>query len=187
MSTTNKLQPQKGHLLIAEPFLGDSNFERSVIFLCEHNEQGSFGLVLNQSTSLTLNDVFDTPVSTDFPLYLGGPVEQNTLHFIHRLPFLEDAIPVGNDLYWSGDFEQLVSLLNVGKITEQDIRFFIGYSGWSAGQLDNEMKRNSWIVSQTDASFIFNTPSKEFWRAVLRRMGGDFKVKSNYPIDPRLN
>lgn len=180
-------EPAKGKLLIAEPFLGDSNFERSVVFLCEHNEHGTFGLVFNQNTNLHLNDVLREPVVNNLPLYLGGPVEQNTLHFLHRLPFIEDAIPVGDDLFWSGDFEQIISLLNVGKITEQHIRFFVGYSGWSAGQLDDEIQQKSWIVSEADASFIFDTPTDQFWRAILRRMGGEYRIKSHYPTDPSLN
>lgn len=177
----------KGKLLIAEPYLGDANFERSVVFLCEHNDNGSFGLVLNQTTSLTLNDVLQEPVATDLPLYVGGPVEQNTLHFLHRLPFVEDKIEVSTDLYWSGDFEQIVSLLNIGKISERDIRFFIGYSGWSAGQLMQEIERNAWIVASTTPAFIFDTAPEQFWRQILRNMGGEYRVKSNYPTDPRLN
>lgn len=180
-------QPTKGSLLIAEPFLGDANFERTVVFLCEHNERGTFGLVLNQSTNLCLNDVLTTPVATNLPLYVGGPVEQNTLHFIHRLPFVEEAIEVSTGLYWSGDYEQIVSLLNIGKITEQDIRFFIGYSGWSAGQLNDELRHNSWVVTNSDADLIFDIPSDQLWRGVLRRMGGEYRVKSHYPTDPRLN
>ncbi|MEZ4900393.1 MAG: YqgE/AlgH family protein [Spirosomataceae bacterium] len=180
-------KPAKGKLLIAEPFLGDPNFERSVVFLCEHNDHGSFGLVFNQSTTLSLNDILREPVANNLPVYLGGPVEQNTLHFLHRLPLIEDAIPVTHGLYWSGDFEQLTTLLNVGKITEQDIRFFIGYSGWSAGQLEEEIQRKSWIVSDTDPNFIFETPVEQFWRSVLRRMGGEYRVKSHYPTDPSLN
>ena len=158
----------KGNLLIAEPSLGDPNFERSVVFLCDHDERGTFGLVFNQTTNLHLNDVLKEPVANDLPLYLGGPVEQNTLHFLHRLSFIEEAIPVGENLFWSGDFEQVISMLNVGKITEQDIRFFIGYSGWSAGQLEEELKKDAWIVSKTDAAFMFDTPINQFWRAVLR-------------------
>lgn len=181
------LKPAKGKLLIAEPFLGDPNFERSVVFLCEHNEHGTFGLVFNQTTNLHLNDVLKEPVVTNLPLYLGGPVEQNTLHFLHRLSFIEDAVPVGENLYWSGDFEQITSLLNVGKITDRDLRFFIGYSGWSAGQLEEELSKNAWILSDTDAGFIFDTPVDQFWRAVLRKMGGEYRVKSHYPTDPRLN
>jgi putative transcriptional regulator len=180
-------KPAKGKLLIAEPFLSDPNFERSVVFVCEHNEWGTFGLIFNQSTNLFLNDILQEPVANSLPLYLGGPVEQNTLHFLHRLPFIEDSIPVSDNLYWSGDFEQIVSMLNVGKITEQDIRFFIGYSGWSAGQLDEEIQKNAWIISEADAPFIFDTPTSQFWRAVLRRMGGEYRIMSHYPTDPSLN
>ncbi|MFN4146816.1 MAG: YqgE/AlgH family protein [Runella sp.] len=179
--------PERGKLLIAEPFLGDPNFERSVVFLCEHNAQGTFGLVLNQPTSLQLNDVLRQPVATNLPLYIGGPVEQNTLHILHRLSIIEDATEVGENLFWSGDFEQITTLLNVGKISERDIRFFLGYSGWSAGQLDDEMRQNAWIVSQATGEFIFDTPADQFWRAILRSMGGAYRIKSHYPIDPSLN
>jgi putative transcriptional regulator len=177
----------KGKIIIAEPFLGDKNFERSVAILCEHNEHGSFGLVLNQQTNLKLDDVVDN-IYGDLPLFLGGPVEQNTLHFIHRLGNqITGAIEIGNGIYWSGDFEEVKILINIGKVSEKDIRLFIGYSGWASGQLEGEMKQDSWIVSETDANFIFDTPTKEFWRAVLKRMGGEYKVLSNYPTDPRLN
>ncbi|WP_229251097.1 YqgE/AlgH family protein [Emticicia sp. BO119] len=177
----------KGKLLIAEPFLGDPNFERSVVLLCEHNSTGSFGLVLNQTTSLHLDDVIEN-VYGELPLFIGGPVEQNTLHFIHRLGNqIEGAVDIGNGIYWSGDFESVKTLINIGKVSENDIRLFIGYSGWSAGQLVDEMNRNSWIVSETDAHFIFDTPADQFWRAILKSMGGEYKVLSNYPTDPRLN
>ena len=97
------------------------------------------------------------------------------------------AVDIGNGVFWSGDFKQVKTLVNIGKISEDDIRLFIGYSGWSGGQLEGELKQNSWIVSDTDASLIFDTPSKSFWREVLKRMGGQYKVLSNYPTDPRLN
>lgn len=180
-------KPATGKLLIAEPFLEDTNFKRSVVFMCEHNEHGTFGLVLNQPTNLKLNDVLREPVVNNLPLYLGGPVEQNTLHFLHQLSFIEDSIPVGGNCFWSGDFEQIVSLLNVGKITEQDIRFFIGYSGWSTGQLEDEINEKAWIIADSTPSFLFDTPADQLWRSVLRQMGGEYRVKSHYPIDPSLN
>jgi putative transcriptional regulator len=178
----------KGSILVAEPFLGDPNFERSVVLVCEHTQRGSFGLVLNQPTQLTLQDVMQESPFLDLPLYLGGPVQQNTLHFIHRLPNLvPDSIPVARDLYWGGDYEEVKTLLNIGKIQETDIRFFLGYSGWSSGQLESELSEDAWIVSKADASFIFDTPSEQFWRGVLKKMGGKHKLLANYPIDPRLN
>lgn len=177
----------KGSILIAEPYLGDPNFERSVVLICEHSHEGSFGLVLNQSTNLTLSDVLED-VYADMPLYVGGPVQQNTLHYIHRRPdLIDNSIRVLDGLYWSGDFEQVKQAVNLGTLKEEDIRFFIGYSGWSSGQLDGELAEKSWYVTQTDAGFLFDTPADQFWRGILKRMGGEFKAISNYPVDPRLN
>ncbi len=177
----------RGKILIAEPFLGDKNFERSVVLLCEHGPKGAFGLVLNQVTNLQLDDVIDN-IYAELPLFLGGPVEHNTLHFIHRLGHeIDNTIEIGNGVFWSGDFEQVKTLINIGKITAADIRLFVGYSGWGEGQLENEIKQDSWITNTIDANLIFDTPSKNFWREVLKRMGGNYKVLSNYPTDPRLN
>ncbi|WP_020596890.1 YqgE/AlgH family protein [Spirosoma panaciterrae] len=178
---------KNGDLLIAEPFMGDTNFERSVVLVCEHNQAGTFGLVLNQQTDIHLSDVIDD-IHVDLPLFVGGPVQQNTLHFIHRRPDLIDgSIRVLDGLYWSGDFEQIKQAVNIGTLTERDARFFIGYSGWSEGQLDAELAQKAWIVSRTNASFLFDTPTKEFWRGVLKRMGGEYKSIAHYPVDPRLN
>ena len=158
-----------------------------MVLLCEHNQEGSFGLVLNQLTNLQLDDVIEN-IYAEFPLFLGGPVEQNTLHFIHRLGNeIDNTIEIGNGIFWSGDFEQVKTLINIGKISANDIRLFVGYSGWSAEQLEREIKQDAWIISEIDAEVIFDTPSKDFWREVLKRMGGEYKVLANYPTDPRLN
>ncbi|AQG82249.1 YqgE/AlgH family protein [Spirosoma montaniterrae] len=176
-----------GSLLIAEPFLGDSNFERSVVLVCEHNQAGTFGLVLNQLTDVNVSDVIED-MHADLPLYVGGPVQQNTLHFIHRRPdLLDESIQILDGLYWSGNFDQVKQAVNLGTLTERDIRFFIGYSGWGEGQLANELEQKAWIVSQTDADFLFSTPANAFWRGVLKRMGGEYKAIAHYPVDPRLN
>ncbi len=167
--------------------MGDQNFERSVVLVCEHNQMGTFGLVLNQSTDIHLSDVIEE-VHTDLPLFVGGPVQQNTLHFIHRRPDLIDgSIRVETGLYWSGDFEQIKQAVNLGTLTERDARFFIGYSGWSEGQLDAELQQKAWIISHINADFLFDTPTNEFWRGVLKRMGGEYKSIAHYPVDPRLN
>ncbi|WP_149241624.1 YqgE/AlgH family protein [Dyadobacter sp. 32] len=180
--------PSKGCLMIAKPFLGDPNFERGVILLCTYNEQGSFGFVLNQVTELFLGDVLEETIYQDIPLHLGGPVEKNTLHFIHRRP---DLITGGDEImkgvFWGGDFEQAKTQLNINGLDKTDIRFFIGYSGWGGGQLENEMKEESWIVTQADSDFLFSTPPESFWREILRKMGGAYRSIAHYPIDPRLN
>lgn len=183
----NEQQPAAGKLLISEPFMGDDNFERTVILLCEHNASGSFGLVLNQQMSLTLSDVIEGNYS-DQPVFTGGPVQQNTLHFLHRLGAeVEQTVEVTENVYWGGNFDYLKNKLNFQSKPHADVRLFIGYSGWEAGQLQNEINRNAWFVSEADAALIFDTPTKSVWRETLRRMGGNYRVIANYPTDPRLN
>lgn len=183
-----KKEVNKGDFLIAEPFLSDPNFERSVIFICEYNEHGAFGLVVNQETELLLSDVLEETIYHDFPLYLGGPVENNTLHYLHRRPdLITDGVHIKEDLYWGGNFDQVKMCLNLKQITNDEIRFFAGYSGWSEGQLANELEQNAWIVTTTDADFLFSTPSGSFWREILRQMGGEYRSIAHYPVDPTLN
>jgi putative transcriptional regulator len=178
----------KGSLLIAKPFLGDPNFERGVILMCEHNEQGSFGFVLNQTTELFLGDVLEETIYQDITLHLGGPVEKNTLHFIHRRPdLINGGAEIMKDVYWGGDFTNVKTLLNMNTLNQDDVRFFIGYSGWGEGQLDEELSQDSWIVTNTTSDFLFTTPPGNFWREVLRNMGGEYRSIAHYPIDPRLN
>lgn len=181
--------PEKGDLLISEPFLPDPNFERSVILLCEHNEEGSLGFVLNKPSDLKLEDALDEVTGYEKALYTGGPVQMNTLHFIHKAPHLiHHGERISEDIYWGGDFENLLTLINTRQLLPDDIKFFIGYSGWSAGQLEAELAENSWIVyKQTSVQQVFQVAPHLLWREVLSSMGGKYKMFSNYPIDPRLN
>ena len=181
-----------GTLLISKPFLGDPNFERSVVLLCrDEPADGSFGLVLNRLTSLVLDDVLDLPpeatAAAMVPIYVGGPVEPNTLHYLHRRADLPGAIDLGQGVYWGGDFETLLRLLGSGAVEASDVRLFAGYSGWSAGQLAGEMRGQSWIRHPASAGKVFTLASDAFWREILREKGGKFKVLANYPVDPRLN
>ena len=182
-------EPEKGDFLLSEPFLNDPNFERTVILVCEHNDEGTFGLVMNKLSDLQLNDVLEEEVT--FPTYLniGGPVEQNTLHFVHRLgQTIDGSIQLNGDLYWSGDFEQVKFLMNSGLVAAEDIQFYLGYSGWASGQLRGEMDSSSWFVRKgATAKEIFDLESDILWKSILREMGGKYKVFSNYPSDPRLN
>ena len=181
-----------GTLLISRPFLGDPNFERSVVLICRDElDHGTFGLVLNNLTSLTLADVLELPpehaAPAAIPLYVGGPVEPNTLHFLHRHAGLPGAADVGQEVYWGGDFDELLSALSTGRLATADVRFFVGYSGWSKGQLASEIQRQSWIQQPASAGKVFTLASDAFWRDILREKGGQYKLLSNYPIDPRLN
>jgi len=177
-----------GSLLISVPMMEDPNFRRSVVLICEHNEKGSFGLTLNRPIDASLADVLDGVYTFDPTLHLGGPVQRDTLHFVHCA---DDRIPDGIDLpggvTWGGDFDAVQALAHSGELSDADIRFFLGYSGWSPGQLQSEIDEEAWIVAAEGAPVLFEEPADELWRAVLRRLGGEYALLSTFPDDPRMN
>ncbi len=180
--------PESGSILIANPHLNDPNFLRTVVFLCEHNAEGTFGFVLNRKLEYTLDELVPQLGDFKLPVYEGGPVEMNTLHFLHQYPDeIEDSKKVIEGVYWGGSFEKLVELINSRTIDVSKIRFFLGYSGWSEGQLDFEMEEKSWIVAEGLKKFLFDTSDKELWKEVLNHLGGDYKLIVNAPLDPRMN
>jgi putative transcriptional regulator len=184
----NKIKPEKGRLLISEPFLPDPNFERTIILICENNDEGSFGFVLNKPSLANVSDVMDDIKDYNSPAMVGGPVQQDTLHYLHRHPGIEDSVEILDGVFWGGNFERVLFLLETQQLAHKDIRFFLGYSGWSGGQLDVELGQDSWIVSdQASEELIFDTEPEGMWKKTLKIMGGRFSVYSNYPKDPRLN
>jgi len=184
-----ELTPQKGDLLISEPFLPDPNFNRTVVLLCEHNEMGSFGFVLNKPSNLKMSEIMEDLGGLEIEAYLGGPVQQDTLHFIHRRPELfENSIEITDGLFWGGEYEKLKLLADTGQINPNEFKFFVGYSGWSGGQLSNELEENSWIISRNiEIEHIFDTKPDKLWKIALEKLGGKYRMFSNYPVDPRLN
>lgn len=175
-------------MLISEPFLPDPNFERTVVLLCEHNEEGSFGFVINKPSILKVNDVIEDIKATDEIVFVGGPVQQDTLHFLHRNTPVENAVKIQEDLYWGGTFNSLMVELDTGRLRPGDIKFFLGYSGWGQGQLERELEEDSWIVCDfITHDLLFDTEPSVIWKKALDSMGGRFSVYSNYPVDPRLN
>lgn len=180
---------EKGDLLISEPYLPDPNFERTVILICEHDENGTFGFVLNKLTDYSFDEVMELAENFDEKVFLGGPVQQDTLHFIHRSPELfEQKKEIIDGIYWGGEFDKLLSLINTKQINKKDFKFFLGYSGWSEGQLNEELKAKSWIVyKKTTAAKVLDMSPEDLWRQALSEMGGKFKMFANYPVDPNLN
>ncbi|GAB3832954.1 YqgE/AlgH family protein [Hymenobacter jeollabukensis] len=184
---------RSGSLLISQPFLGDPNFERSVVLLCRHDEEdGTFGLMLNRPTTVRLGDAMSLPGGDEhpaatLPLHVGGPVQPDTLHYLHQRPDLPGAEPLAEDVYWGGDFEMLLGLIAAGELTENNLRLYVGYSGWTAGQLAGEVQEKTWIVHPNAAGKVFTLTTDAFWQAILREKGGRYRVLSNYPLDPRLN
>lgn len=178
----------KGSILISEPYLGDIHFERTVVLVCEHNEQGTFGYIINKPTTLEISSLVSDIDGFDANVYSGGPVSQDSLHFIHRgKKRIEGDVEVTDNLYWGGNFDEMRTLIQRKEISPAEIRFFIGYSGWGEGQLEAEMENKSWILGNASAEQIFEETTEQLWRILLKNMGGKYKAISNYPVDPRLN
>lgn len=182
------IEPGPGILLIAEPFLKDPNFIRTVVLLCEHREEGSFGLVLNKQIEQTLDELITDLEGFSFPVYYGGPVQMNTLHFLHQYPdLIPDTVKIGNNIYWGGNFESLTALIKSNSIDASRIKFFVGYSGWGDGQLSGELNEKSWLTVSATRNLVFDIQHDEIWKMSLQQLGGDYGAMINYPIDPQLN
>jgi len=179
---------QPGALLVSAPMMEDPNFRRSVVLLCDHQpETGSFGLILNQEIDAQLSDVIEGFFVYDPPLHLGGPVQRDTLHFVHRRSDIPDGIDLPGGITWGGDFDTVRELAQEGTPSTDDLRFFVGYAGWSPGQLADEMDEEAWIVAPGAGELLFSAESDNLWRSVLRKMGGEYALLSTFPDDPRMN
>ena len=187
---SNQEVPTKGKLLISSPFLNDIHFMRSVILMVEHDQEGSVGLIMNKNFKLNvyLNDLmpgFEN--APKIPVYKGGPVGCDTLFYINHFKDLKGAIPILPGLFLNGDFEQIKTyILNNGK-TEGVVRFFTGYAGWSAQQLEEEIQENSWVVTEIKEDLLSNFDLKHLWKNSLYKMGNKYALWANYPIYPGLN
>ncbi|TRX39692.1 YqgE/AlgH family protein [Flavobacterium restrictum] len=180
---------KKGHLLIAEPsIIGDLSFNRSVILLADHNAEGSIGFIINKPLKYTINDLIPE-IESSFKIYNGGPVEQDNLYFIHNIPeLIPNSIEISNGIYWGGDFESTKELINNGEIGKENIRFFLGYTGWDENQLETEMQGNSWIITKNSYdNKIIGKSTTHFWKEQIMELGGDYLIWSNAPENPYLN
>ena len=187
---SNQELPCKGKILISSPFLNDIHFMRSVILLVEHDQEGSVGLIMNKNFKLNvyLNDLLPGFESVPkIPVYKGGPVGCDTLFYIHRFKDLQGAIPIMPGLYLNGDFEQIKSYIQNEGETEGVVRFFTGYAGWSAKQLEEEIHENSWVVSDIKDNLLSNMNLKHLWKNSLYKMGNKYALWAKYPIYPGLN
>lgn len=184
----NDLKPTKGKILISEPLLGDQYFKRSVVLLAEHNDDGSFGLIMNKPIENKFNEIVD-----DFPefggqLFLGGPVSNSSLFFIHTLgKQVADSLEIKDGLYWGGDIDAIRELMLIQNIDESQIRFCVGYSGWESKQLDEELERNSWLVADLPVETLMKISPDKMWDHALSELGKEYTYWKNFPTDPGLN
>jgi putative transcriptional regulator len=181
-------QITSGSILIADPFLKDPNFLRTTVFLCEHQEEGSFGFVLNRKHTVAIGELIDELEGCNYPVYYGGPVQMNSVHFLHqRSDIITGGLEIIDGIFWGGNFEEVTSLIKNKTLTQNQIRFFIGYSGWSEGQLEGEMKEKSWLITNGTRKLVFHRNTDLIWKDALKQLGGEYTQLINYPIDPQLN
>ena len=186
--STQKLEA--GSVLLSNPFMDDPNFRRSVVLLVEHSkEHGSMGFILNKPLEIHLSEI--TLEFTMLPalLHYGGPVQLDTLHFIHRLgdQFIGESLKIREGIFWGGDIELLQEKSRSRSIDVSDIRFFVGYSGWSTEQLESEFENNSWIVTGITSEQIFDYDPQTMWQDVLKRISDRHAFIANLPENPRFN
>lgn len=177
-----RFKAEKGKLLVSEPFMMDPSFKRTVVLLAEHQTEGSIGFVLNRTYPMTSMELIPEILESDFPLYSGGPVDADTLHFIHRR---KDCIPQSSEIapgvYWGGSIEQVNSCLNKGLAEMTDFRFFVGYSGWAPGQLADEISTKAWWTREACPALIFETAPEELWEVAVKTLGLDYAYLTKAP------
>ena len=176
-----------GTLLISEPFLKDPYFQRTVILICESDESGSFGFVVNKIFRDRKNKEFSINGSEKIQAYYGGPVAPETLHFIHSRPdLIENGVQITDEIFWSGNYDKAMFAIENKLIKPTEIKFFIGYSGWEAGQLQEEYAEKTWITHKATPDLVFHSNPSGIWKMSMEQLGGDYKMMSNFPVDPSL-
>jgi putative transcriptional regulator len=180
--------PEKGKILISEPFLPDTFFNRSIVYLTDHDSKGSVGFILNKKLDIKISDAVTGFEGWDENLNMGGPVAPDTLHYLHNLgPAVPKSVLVAGGIYWGGDIDVIRNMINLGTVKPEQIRFFLGYSGWSAGQLERELKENSWVIAKVRSEVIMNSRGVDSWKRLLRTFKNKYRIWADFPESPEMN
>lgn len=179
---------QKGTILIARPTLMTDVFHRSVVLLTDHSEDnGSIGFVLNKSLHIPVSEFLNDLNSQD-NVYEGGPVDQENIFYIHNRPdLIMDSEKIMENLYWSGNFNDVKHAINNGYLSENEIRFYLGYSGWATNQLQTEIENNAWNVVNNVNFDFFKNWHNNLWKNHMKNLGGENLLWLNMPDDPAMN
>lgn len=177
---------KKGTILIAKPTLTNDIFQRSVVLITDHIESGSIGFILNRSTNLPIN-IFVSELDSDLTVYEGGPVDKENVYYIHTRPdLIRNSENIIGNIYWSGSYEDVKKAINEKLIADNEIKFLIGYCGWSPKQIINELNNNSWEI--LDLNFdIFDHWESDLWKILMKQLGGENLLWVNTPADPSMN
>ncbi len=183
----SSLIPQRGRIIVSEPFLPGNYFSRSAVLLVDHSPNGTVGFILNKPIETRFNQFLTIIPSFRFQVFTGGPVSNDSLYYIHTLgDKISGSLKVKGELYWGGSFEELKLAIATGKAKPDQVKFFVGYSGWSSGQLEDEITGNSWLVTEADIKMIMKS-NQDFWLESVKNAGGHYKTWRNFPEDPNSN
>lgn len=188
-SFTNTNSPQKGTLLLSDPFEIDVHFTRSVVLICNHDEDGTFGFVLNNYVDLSAQELHEDLESFSGRVSIGGPVDKTNLYYIHRFGnSITGSEHIIDDLYFGGSFDEILEQIKSNPEQEKNVRFFVGYSGWSKGQLEEELQQNTWIVVNNHSTEqIMTTHNQNLWKEIMALQGTKYKLLADFPIHPENN
>ncbi len=171
-----------GKILLAEPFMLDPNFKRSAVLLAEHSEDGSIGFILNKKLDMRVDRLIAQFPEFNAPVFFGGPVQTDTIHYVHNVgELLEDSRRIHHGVWWGGSFEKLKFLISSKLITSDNIRFFVGYSGWTEGQLTDEMNIGSWLLADMHPNYLFKSKPDYLWQQIMSNKGDAFTVIATMP------
>lgn len=177
-----------GALLVAEPAMLDASFKHAVVLLCEHGAEGSFGLVINRPSRVHLPEVLTAPLGLDHQLFVGGPVQPDTLHYLHAYANeIQTSEPIIDGVAWGGSFEEIVEQIRLGTLDPEQFRFFAGYAGWGPGQREREVAEQAWLILPASREHVFAWAPERLWRRLIVGHGGDLALLVNYPDEPQLN
>jgi len=186
--TPTKIPLQTGKLLVSVPLTGDFFFDRSVVLLVEHNEKESFGITLNKKLPLSLKNLFPDTHNEHIPIFWGGPVETDSLFFLHGYgDLLKGSFPVTPTVYYGASATDLLHSIKKDLLDENLIRFYLGYAGWTNGQLEAEVEQKLWVVSDCDEKNLFGKDNTLCWNSVVESLGSDFAFWLNTPEEPYWN
>ena len=185
---SNTLKVSIGDVLISEPFLDDFYFRRSAILIVDHNDEGSFGVVINKRLNIPFNDIIMGFPKFDAEVYLGGPVDTDRVFFIHTIgEMIPDSHKIMSGLYWSGNINALKAMIKNDLIKPHEVRFYVGYAGWDGGQIRKELEANIWVVGKFSTKEILHTKPGKMWSTFVNKLGNKYILWNKFPVNPSDN
>lgn len=178
----------EGQLLIAHPLLNDGFFNRSVVYLTNYTDDGVIGFIMNFRTQFKLRDVRPNIQNGNFPIYEGGPVAKDQLFFLHTLGHdVSDSVHIRDNIYFGGNFNEMLHMIEHGQVKSHDVRFFAGYSGWGLEQLNMEIEGKSWLINPEPGNDLFHMLPEDLWKNQLTEIKQSYEIFGNIGFDPSMN